>query len=90
LHIGAPHFYPLFFAADGTFKVSTSIDPALGNEIQYLNSHILEAIQAIITKSKNPPIIIFQSDHGLDWEIREANFIAIFSLTLEILSSTPR
>jgi hypothetical protein len=58
--------------------VSNTVDPALGNELQFLNKRMLEAAQAIITQSKNPPIIIIQGDHGLDTEVRMAILIAYY------------
>ena len=72
IHILAPHSTGLIFGADGSFEISSFVDPALGNELQYLNKRTLEAVQAILAGSKNPPIIILQSDHGLDPENRMA------------------
>jgi hypothetical protein len=78
IHILAPHSYPFIFDANGAFVVSNTVDPALGNELQFLNKRMLEAAQAIITQSKNPPIIIIQGDHGLDTEVRMAILIAYY------------
>jgi hypothetical protein len=78
VHILAPHTFPFIFDANGAFELSISVDPALGNELQFLNKRMLEAIQTIIAKSKNLPIIIIQGDHGLDPEVRMANLIAYY------------
>jgi hypothetical protein len=44
-------------------------------QLKYVNRRTLEAIDAIKQKSKRPPIIIVQGDHGsrmhVDWESRE-------------------
>jgi hypothetical protein len=78
VHILAPHSLPFIFSANGAFVVSSSFDPGLENELQFLNKRTLEAVQAIIDYSKNPPIIIVQSDHGIDAETRMANLIAYY------------
>jgi hypothetical protein len=78
VHILAPHSPPFIFGADGGLVVSNSVDPALGNELQYLNKRTLEAVQMIIAKSNNPPVILIQGDHGLDTEYRMANLMAYY------------
>jgi len=78
VHIVAPHSFPFIFNAEGEFEVSSSIDPALGNVLRYLNWRTLEAVRAIIAKSGNPPVIIIQGDHGIDTEARLAIFNAIY------------
>ncbi len=78
IHILAPHSSPFIFNADGVFELSSSVDPALGNELEFLNKRTLEAVQTIIAHSKIPPIIIIQGDHGLDTEVRMANLIAYY------------
>ncbi len=78
VHIFSPHSPPFIFNATGAFVVFSSVDPSLGNELQFLNKRTLEAVQAIITKSKNHPIIIIQGDHGFDNEVRMANLIAYY------------
>jgi len=78
VHIVAPHSPPFMFNADGALVESNSTYQGLGDELQYLNKRTLEAVQAIIAKSKNPPVIIIQGDHGLDNEVRMANLIAYY------------
>lgn len=34
------------------------------NQVQYLNKRIIDIVKTILEKSKNPPIIILQGDHG--------------------------
>jgi hypothetical protein len=78
VHILAPHSPPYTINADGAFVVPRSVDSALGNELQFVNKRTLEVVSAIIAKSKKPPIIIIQGDHGLDAEARMANLIAYY------------
>jgi hypothetical protein len=78
IHIVAPHSPPFIFDANGNFMVSSAVDPALGNDLLYINKRTLQAVHAIINKSLNPPIIIIQGDHGLDTEVRNANLIAYY------------
>jgi hypothetical protein len=78
VHILVPHSSPFIFAADGKFEVISSPDPALGDELQFLNKRTLEDVQAILSKSKNPPIIMIQGDHGFDTEARMAILLAYY------------
>jgi hypothetical protein len=78
VHILAPHSPPFIFDAQGGFTVSYNIDPELGNELQYLNRRLLSVIEAILAGSATPPVIIFQGDHGLDTEVRNAILNAYF------------
>ena len=49
-------------------------------QMQYINTLVLEAVDAILAKSKTPPIIIIQGDHGpgayLHWSSLEKTFPA--------------
>jgi hypothetical protein len=74
----APHSTGLIFDAEGAFAVSEIVDPALGNELLYINQRIVAAAEAILAGSTTPPIIIIQSDHGLDPENRMANLSAFY------------
>ncbi len=78
VHIMAPHSTGLIFDAEGAFAVSEIVDPALGNELLYINQRIVAAAEAILAGSTTPPIIIIQSDHGLDPENRMANLSAFY------------
>ena len=78
VHILAPHSPPFIFDAQGGFTVSYNIDPELGNELQYLNRRLLSVVEAILAGSATPPVIIFQGDHGLDTEVRNAILNAYF------------
>lgn len=78
VHIMAPHGYPFIFDAEGNLVEANSTDPALGNDLLYINKRTLEAVRAIILQSKIPPIIIIQGDHGIDTEVRMANLIAYY------------
>jgi hypothetical protein len=78
IHILAPHSPPYTINADGAFVVPAFDDSALGNELQFVNKRTLEAVRAIIARSKNPPIIIIQGDHGLDTDVRMAILSAYY------------
>ncbi len=63
VHILVPHV-PYIFTPDGNFKITS--DPVTGyrNNVEFIDSHILPAVQAVITETKRPLIIIMQGDHG--------------------------
>jgi len=42
-------------------------------QLMYVNTHVEKGIKSILAKSKNPPIIILQSDHGPVAEIQNWN-----------------
>jgi hypothetical protein len=78
VHILAPHS-PFVFGANGEivgrsspFTLNNDLeiaDPKVyiagyRNQIQYVNNRTLRALQALITTSKTPPIIVVQGDHG--------------------------
>jgi hypothetical protein len=50
------------------------------NQMQYINSLVLKTVDTILAKSKTPPIIIIQGDHGpgayLHWSSLENTFPA--------------
>jgi hypothetical protein len=90
VHILAPHARETIFTADGEFEYSDLADLTMGDEISYLNQRTLEAVQAILENSQTPPIIILQSDHGLDTEVRMANLVAFYfpDIGSQVLYST--
>ncbi len=77
VHILAPH-PPYIFRPDGSLNkdgdyfdlpngLSTNDERnRIGylNDVQFVNTRVLEAIDAILEKSSRPPIIIIQGDHG--------------------------
>lgn len=83
-HILLPH-PPFVFNADGSaFQSHTirltplpfglaSYHEAYPQQVQYVNGKTLSLVDTLITKSKTPPIIIIQSDHGLDPIIRDGD-----------------
>jgi len=76
-HIMSPHS-PFVFSPTGGFIVTGSKDPGYPNQVQYLNQRVILLVQSIIAGSGVPPIIILQSDHGLDNEVRLGNFMALY------------
>ncbi len=77
VHLMAPHA-PFVFSPEGEFSFSETADPGFPNEITYLNTRLVPLVRTIIAEAEVPPIIILQSDHALDTEVRLANFIALY------------
>jgi hypothetical protein len=77
LHLVSPH-EPYVFSPDGEYVLTQATDPGYPNQIQYLNKRIVSLVKTILEKSSTPPIIILQSDHGRDTEVRMANFEAYY------------
>lgn len=89
-HVLAPH-PPFVFNEDGSLRENTKpfglfdgshyqgsqIDYVAGYraQITYLNGELLKTIDVILARSRTPPIIVLQADHGpgsmLDWESSE-------------------
>jgi hypothetical protein len=68
LHLAAPHA-PFVFDANGNFvdfDNRAGDNPAYPNEIVYLNKRVAQLAKDLIAKSKTPPIIVIQGDHGWD------------------------
>jgi hypothetical protein len=77
-HILSPHV-PYVFLPDGSLTTDPGFYSGEGigaineeytrlgyvNQIQFINSRILEIIKTILQDSKNPPIILLMGDHGL-------------------------
>lgn len=76
-HFVAPHF-PFVFNPDGSFNFTIANSPGYINELQYINDRILEVFDILIKQSKYPPVIILESDHGLSFDNRNANFMAYY------------
>ncbi|RYZ28968.1 MAG: hypothetical protein EOO10_07820 [Chitinophagaceae bacterium] len=69
-HISMPH-YPYYFGKDGKPNPIEYLQegqqvrkPEYLEYLQYSNTIFLEAIDQILVTSKQPPVIIFMSDHG--------------------------
>ena len=87
VHLLLPH-YPFVFASDGTllndpgYWTNQQIDDYPINEeyfrkgytqqVAYLNNRLIEIIDILIAKSKNPPIIILQGDTGAWFPYKQA------------------
>jgi hypothetical protein len=65
-HINAPHI-PYVFSSDGSFRLITDYSDAktyYTDAVTYVNSRVLEMVDAIIQSSDIPPVIIIQADHS--------------------------
>lgn len=83
-HFLLPH-PPFVFNQDGTAFQSNTIrltplpfslahyHEAYPKQVAYVNGKILKLVDELISKSRTPPIIIIQSDHGLDPIIHEGD-----------------
>jgi hypothetical protein len=87
-HVLCPHT-PFAFEADGRPlpKSQVILDDRLGSggvkrdalvkayrsQVQFVNERIETAIAAILARSRTPPIIILQSDHGSEMTLNQSN-----------------
>lgn len=64
-HLVAPH-PPYVFKRDGQtdWNIDQADRGAYIDQVVYLNQEVTKSIDAILAQSKQPPIIIVQSDHG--------------------------
>jgi hypothetical protein len=63
VHIVCPH-PPYVFSRTGGPPVATSDEGRYIDQLAYVDSLILKAVNKILAESEKPPIIIIQSDHG--------------------------
>lgn len=68
IHLVVPHT-PYIFAPDGGFLLTENTDvraETIGyrNNVEFVDNHLPDVIQAIIDNSETPPVIIVQGDHG--------------------------
>jgi hypothetical protein len=91
VHLFIPH-YPYVFGPDGELITdpgyysgdrgsaidSTYEEKGYVNQVQYIDKRIVPTLQAVINKSKNPPIIIMMGDHGLVGPNRQTNLLAYY------------
>lgn len=74
-HINAPH-QPYLFGPDGEFidfnannASEKELAEAYVGQLRFVNRETLRVVDSILAKSKTPPIIIIQGDHGPQEEI---------------------
>jgi hypothetical protein len=84
VHLEIPH-HPFIFLPDGSVNPDSRYYPGIYdppmdllekgyiNQVEYVNAEMLPIIDEILAKSKNPPIILIQGDHGL--QVGERNLI---------------
>ncbi len=90
-HLIIPHL-PYVFGPDGEIMTDpgyyggdlgtpinrTYAEKGYVNQIQYIDKRIVPILKTIISKSKNPPIIILMGDHGLEGANRQTNLLAFY------------
>jgi hypothetical protein len=62
-HILVPH-PPFIFAPNGEFRWAEDRVTGYNSNVQFINSQIVTVVDAIVNKSKTPPVIIIMGDHG--------------------------
>jgi len=64
-HLIIPHV-PYIFGPNGEFNGGENLPdvPGYPDQVQYIDSRIPKIVQEIISRSKTPPVIIIQGDHG--------------------------
>jgi len=65
-HILCPH-PPFIFDAQGGMPNSGSFQQKYAAQVQYIGQQVQQLVEQILQRSKRPPIIVIQGDHGLDW-----------------------
>jgi hypothetical protein len=91
VHLFIPH-YPYVFGPDGEIMTdpgfyggergnavnTTYEEKGYVNQIQYIDKRIIPILQTLISRSKNPPIIILMGDHGLNGTNRQTDLLAYY------------
>ena len=91
IHLFIPH-YPYVFGPDGQILTDPGFydgdrgsaattpyeDKGYVNQIQYIDKRMIPILQTVITKSKNPPIIVLMGDHGLRGTNRKTDLLAYY------------
>jgi hypothetical protein len=64
-HLMIPHV-PYIFGPIGEYTGDEDLSdmPGYPNQVQYIDSRMPKIVQEIISRSKTPPVIIIQGDHG--------------------------
>lgn len=88
-HVDSPH-WPYYFTADGSpiafrFYDYEKIDFKKEKEyylgqVRFIDKKIAKAVDAILARSKKPPIIIIQSDHGFTPPLEDGKMDSVVSL----------
>jgi hypothetical protein len=91
VHLFIPH-YPYVFSPDGEIMTDPGYysgdrgsainalyeEKGYINQVQYIDDRIIPILQNVISKSKNPPVIILMGDHGLIDANRRTNLLAYY------------
>jgi hypothetical protein len=79
-HIITPH-PPYLFNSDGSLVPDPEgVDPLVGykNQLAYIEPRIIDVVSQILKKSKIPPIIIIEGDHGFGKKFGTSNLLALY------------
>jgi hypothetical protein len=79
-HIITPH-PPYIFNPDGSLVPDPEeIDPIIGykNQLAFIEPRILDVVSQILDKSRVPPIIIIEGDHGFGKKVVTSNLLALY------------
>lgn len=86
-HIVSPHF-PYVFDAEGepiesAYRTDKEEEHRYIEQLKYLNTQVLGAIEDIIRSSASKPILIIQADHGPAWlKVPEPDYVRILNAYL--------
>jgi hypothetical protein len=79
-HIISPH-PPYLFNPDGSLVPDPEeIDPIVGykNQLAFIEPRIIDVVSQILRRSKDPPIIIIEGDHGFGKKYVTSNLLALY------------
>jgi hypothetical protein len=79
-HIITPH-PPFLFYSDGSLVPDPEeIDPKVGykNQLAFIEPRIIDVVSQILRRSKVPPIIIIEGDHGFGKKFGTSNLLALY------------
>ena len=79
-HIITPH-PPYLFNPDGSLVPDPEeVDPKIGykNQLAYIEPRIVDVVRQILRRSKVPPIIIIEGDHGFGKKYVTSNLLALY------------
>lgn len=86
INVNAPHVPWVFDANGNIVDVSQKVPSSYLNQLKFSEKLIRSAIELILAKSKQPPIIIVQGDHG-PWDPNPDDLERYFKMRMRILNA---